>query len=159
MIQSSAHDTQLDVGGDLYWVRRDFDLIRRVEQAFGPLADLDAKLRRCGLTGDELVRLMGIALKDQASRPPDEDLREHVAEAGIREASDQLALLVLHLFSGHKRAVAWLEAEAKRAAGANGEDTPPNPPQAVSSPGKPGSRRRRTSAGRRASSGAPPITT
>jgi len=156
-----AHDTRLEIGGDLYWVRRDFDLMRRIEQAFGPLTELDAKLRVCALTGDDLVRLTSIALKAQASRPPDDDIREHVLEVGVRDASDQLALLVLHLFSGHKRAVAWLEAEAKRDAamaeegGAAAED----PPTAASSPGTTTSRRRRTSAGARATSGAPPITT
>lgn len=157
MATSSAHDTRLEIGGDLYWVRRDFDLIRRIEQAFGPLHALDERLRRTALTADELVRLIGIALKAQASRPPDDDIREHVADAGIVEASEQLAVLVLHLFAGHKRTIAWLEAETKREAGDEAPENPPKPP--ISSTGTPTSKRRRTSAGRRATSGAPPTTT
>ena len=153
---SPAHDTRLEIGGDLYWVRRDFDLIRRVEQAFGPLAVLDGKLRQFALSADELVQLTVIALKSQASRAADDDIREHIADVGIRDASDQLALLVMHLFSGHKRTIAWLEAEAKKGAPTDG---PENPPPAASSSGSTTSRRPRTSAGRRRNSGAPAITT
>jgi hypothetical protein len=156
----SAHDTRIEIGGDVYWVRRDFDLMRRVEQAFGALADLDQKLRRCGLTADELHKLTVIALRSQVSRATDEDIQSHIVDAGIREASDQLALLVLHLFSGHRRAVAWLEAEAKREAGLDAaEDPPAAAPTPVSSTGTDGSRRLRGSAGRRASSGKQPTTT
>lgn len=122
---SAAHDTRIEVGGDLYWVRRDFDLIRRVEQAFGPLGELDAKLRRRGLTAEDLVRLFGIALKAQASRPDDDEVRAHVVDAGISEASDQLAVLMLHLFAGHRRTIKWLEAEAKREAGGDDAENPP----------------------------------
>lgn len=151
-----AHDTRLEIGGDLYWVRRDFDLIRRVEQAFGPLGELDRKLRVAGLTASQLVELAGVALKAQASRPPVEDIEEHVLDAGIAEASDQLALLVMHLFAGNKRAVAWLEAEARKEAG---EDPPADPPEAASSLGSTTSRRPPTSAGGRKTSGAPPTST
>lgn len=153
---SGAHDTRLEVGGDLYWVRRDFDLIRRLEQAFGPLAEIDKKLRGYAFTADQIVDMMRTALRAQASRPPDEDLREHVLEVGIPEACDQLALLVLHLFSGNKRAVAWLEAEAKKAAGEAADD-PENPPTAApmvdSSPSVDTSRRPATSDGSRPTSG------
>lgn len=153
-----AHDTRLEVGGDLYFVRREFDLVRRIEQAFGPLAELNEKLRRFALTADELVKLYRAALLAQASRPPDELIAEHILEVGIPEASDQVAMLILHLFSGHKRAVAWLEAEAKKAAGEE-EPSTEDPTPAASSPGIATSRRRRTSAGRPKSSGGPPSTT
>lgn len=159
---SAAHDTRIEIDGDVYFVRRDFDLMRRLEQAFGPLAELEQKLRRCALSGDDLVRLYGIALRDQASRPPADLVQTHVMDAGISECSDQIALLVLHLFAGHKRTVAWLEDEAKKDRMAReeaGGTAPENPPETASSPGTATSRPRRRSAGRRASSGAPPITT
>ncbi len=160
MTAHSSHDTRIVIDGDVYWVRRDFDLIRRVEQAFGPLGDLREKLRRCALTAEDLVRLTVVALKSQASRPPDDDIREHVANAGIVESSEQLELLVMHLFAGHTRTVAWLEAEAKREAETReeaGGGAAENPSTAPST-GTRTSRRRRTSVGRPATSGAPPIT-
>ena len=150
------HDTRLEIGGDLYWVRRDFDLIRRLEQAFGPLAEIDRKLRGYAFTAEQIVDMMRTALKAQLSRPPDEDLFEHVLEVGIADACDQLALVVMHLFAGNKRAVAWLEAEAKKAAGASDDDPggdPEDPPTAVSSPSGDTSRRPRTSDGARPTSG------
>ena len=156
MLQN-AHDTRLEIDGDLYFVRRDFDLIRRLEQAFGPLSELNDKLRRFALPAESLVELLRIALLSQVSRPPDDQIRQHVLDVGIPEASDQAALLVLHLFSGHKRATAWLEAEAKKDAG--GEDPPAaDPPKAASSHGIATSRRQRISGGRRKNSGAPPST-
>lgn len=155
---SSAHDTRLEIGGDLYWVRRDFDLIRRIEQAFGALAALEGRLRRFDLTADEIMRLLKICLKAQASRPPDEDIQEHILDEGVPNCCEQLALVVLHLFSGHKRTIAWLEAEAK-ATEEDGAAADPNPPKADSSRGITTSRRRRRSAGGRASSGVQPSTT
>jgi hypothetical protein len=159
---SAAHDTKLEIDGDTYWVRREFELMRRLEQAFGPLAELEQRLRRCALSGEELVRLYGIALQAQASRPPVDLVEAHVMAAGVAQCSDELAMLVLHLFAGHKRTVAWLEDEAKREAAAKqeaGESAPENPPAAVSSPGTTTSKPRRRSAGRPASSGPPPSTT
>lgn len=122
---SAAHDTRIEIGGDVYWVRREFDLIRRVEQAFGPLGELDAKLRRHALTAEDMVKLYGIALKAQVSRPSDDDVRAHIVDVGIREVSEQLAMLIVHLFAGHRRTVKWLEAEARKVEGEEADDPPP----------------------------------
>ncbi len=119
----NAHDTPLTIDGDLYYVRRDFDLIRRIEQATGPLAELDQKLRRCHVAGEDLVKLLRIALARQDSRPPDDVIMDHIANDGIQATCEQLALLVMHLFAGHKAAVAWLKAEAEKTEG----DKPPDP--------------------------------
>lgn len=125
---AAAHDTQITVDGDVYFVRRDFDLIRRIEQAFGPLADLDRRLRRHELTAEDLVRLYGIVLKAQVSRPPVEILETHVMDEGIQAASEPLTRIVLTLFAGHKLAVAWLEAEAKAKADEDGQSENPQLP-------------------------------
>lgn len=160
-----AHDTLLEIAGDAYYVRRDFDLIRRVEQAFGPLGDLDGRLRRCALPAEDLVRLAAIALQSQASRPPDEDMRQHLADVGVQEMSDQLAVLILHLFAGHRRTVAWLKAEAAKKTGIPpvaepaGEAGPENPLERALSTGIISLRQQRLSTGRPGSSGEPPFTT
>ena len=118
-----AHDTRIEIGGDVYWVRRPFDLIRRIEQAFGALGELDQRLRRRGMTATELVQAYAIALKDQASRPPDDEIGEYIADAGINAATDQIAVLVMHLFAGNRVARQWLEAEAAKVR--DGENPPP----------------------------------
>jgi hypothetical protein len=128
----SAHDTALTVDGDLYWVRREFELIRRIEQAFGPLGALDRKLRSRELPAEQLVVLFRTVLSAQVSRPPDAELAEHVFTVGVPEASDQLALVVVQLFHGNKRAVALLEREAeleaaKRGAEGGADADPPQP--------------------------------
>jgi hypothetical protein len=135
---SGAHDTALTVDGDLFWVRRDFDLLKRFEQSFGTLAKLDRALRTREMPAEQLVAAYRVALAAQVSRPDDETIRRHVFEAGVPEASDQLAVLVVQLFHGNKRAVALLEREAdldaaKRAGGADGAN-PPMPAGSIGAP-------------------------
>lgn len=156
--QSPAHDTKVEIGGDVYWVRRDFDLIRRIEQAFGPLAALDEKLRRRGVAVDDLVKLYAIVMKKQASPPPEAHVREHIAEGGIANAHDQLAVVVVQLFAGNARTVRWLMDEAKKAEG-GGEAAPPENPMARAlSTGIAILKRQATSDGRPESSGPRPFT-
>lgn len=118
---SAAHDTRIEVDGDTYFVRRDFDLIRRIEQASGPLAEIDGKLRSFSLSADAVCTLYKTALQAQRSRPDDDVIRDHIAEVGVREASQQIAILIMHLFAGNRRTIEWLKAEAERGGG-GGED-------------------------------------
>lgn len=122
----AAHPTPLVIGDETYAVRRDFDLIVRLEAAFGPLAEIEARLRKCFVKADDLVAMARVALKAQSDPPETETIRHHLADVGVREMSDQLAILILHLFNGHKRTIAWLQAEAEKASG--GEDAEPHPP-------------------------------
>lgn len=159
---NAAHDTAIVVDGDTYWVRRDFDLIKRLEQAFGPLVEIEQRLRRFAFTVDDLVRMLALVLRAQASRPPDDVVRDHVVVDGVREVCDQMAILVMQLFAGHKRASAWLAAEAKAQAGSDdaggtaGKDDAQNPLQAALSTGISTLRRQRTWDGGPESSGHPP---
>lgn len=121
---STHHDTRIEVDGDIYWVRRDFDLIVRIEQASGPLADFELKLRRSAVPANELFQMFRIVLASQASRPPDDLIRQHIFEIGIVTASAQIAEVVLHLFHGNKRTIAWLEEEASKAGKGDPEGDP-----------------------------------
>lgn len=118
----SAYDSEITVDGDLYWVRRDFDLMRRIEQAFGPLNALDGKLRSAALTADEIDRLYRIVLQAQAARPEPDVMQAHIFEAGVRACCNDLAMIVMQLFAGNKLAVEWLAAEAKAKSDAGGEE-------------------------------------
>lgn len=128
-MSSAAHDTQITVDGDLYFVRRDFDLMRRIEQAFGPLTDLDKMLRRNAVTVENISKLYGITLHAQRSRPEADVIQTHIANAGVMGCCADLAQLVLMLFAGHRQATAWLDAEAK--AKANEVSDTENPPLPV----------------------------
>ncbi len=113
---SSAHSTSIEIDGDVFFVRRSFDLMRRAEQAFGPLHSLDQKLRQMGLTSAELLRLYRILLEETPDKPATGTIEKHIFEAGIRQCSSDAAVVILQLFAGHKQCVAWLEAELKAAA-------------------------------------------
>ncbi|MEL6375050.1 MAG: hypothetical protein AAFR04_13915 [Pseudomonadota bacterium] len=126
----AAHDTRMEIDGDVYFVRRDFDLIRHIEQAFGPVGSIDQKLRGFEFKAADLVALYKLALQSQLAPPEDEVIRTHVTDAGIRQASHDIALLIMHLFAGNKQTVAWLEDEARRAADGEADDTE-DPHQAV----------------------------
>lgn len=154
---SSAHDTRLEIGGDVYWVRRTFDLIRRIEQSFGPLAELDTRLRKASLPVDDIARLYGIVLRDQASRPEPDAVAEHIAEAGIMEACTELDILVGSLFAGHRKTIEWMQAEVERARAA--VDAVAGPREPAASTGTPISMQPASSIGAPSSSGAPPSTT
>jgi hypothetical protein len=124
----AAHSTAITIGGDEYWVRRSFDLIKRIEQAFGPLDAIDKRLRARGYIGTDLVKLYRIAIEECPDRPGQPEIEEHVYQAGVVACCMDLAVLVLQLFSGHKQCVAWLEAEMKSASGVAREFEAQNPP-------------------------------
>lgn len=127
---SGAHDSEVKVGVATYWVRRDFDLIKGVEQAFGPLVELDGKLKRSLVTAADLAKLYKIVLAGQRQPPDAEEIGDHIADVGITEASSDLALLVVMLFAGHKKATAWIAEEATKKAEAAG-DQPADPQKAA----------------------------
>lgn len=160
--QPAAHDTAIEVDGDTYHVRRDFDLMRRIEQAFGPLAEVDRRLRETVFAADDLAKFYRIALKAQQSRPPDDVIEQHIADAGVPEVCAGLALLVTQLFNGHKRTMKWLEIEQRKldeaadGGGGEGAAADENPTlQAAISDGIATLRRQRTWDGNPPSSGAP----
>jgi hypothetical protein len=124
----AAHSTALTIGGDQFYVRRSFGMMRRLEEAFGPLHAIDQKLRAAGYTAAELAKLYRMALEETSDRPGAVEIETHIFEAGVRACCQDLAILVLQLFSGHKQCVAWLEAEMKAAAEKSREFEAQNPP-------------------------------
>lgn len=157
-MEHPSYDSRIsitDEDGDaaVFWVRRDFDLMRRIEQAFGALSELDLKLRRHALLAEQLVELYDIVLKAHESRPPADEIQSHVFQAGVPRCCDDLAVVVIYLFAGHRQAVAWIQAEHRRAAegaGAGGD-----PLADALSTGISSLKRQGSSAGAPDSSGAP----
>lgn len=124
----AAHSTAITIGGDVFYVRRSFDLMKRLEQAFGPLHAIDQKLRVWGYATSDLAKLYRIALEECPDRPSADITADHIFEAGVRACSSELAVLILQLFAGHKQCVAWLEAEMKAASDTAREFEAQNPP-------------------------------
>lgn len=125
---SAAHSTSIEIDGDTYFVRRSFDLMRRAEQAFGPLHSLDQKLRQMAMPAADLSRLYRILLEETPDKPPPATIEKHIFEAGIAMCSKDVAVVILQLFAGHKQCLAWLEAELKSAAEAGKAWEAQNPP-------------------------------
>lgn len=125
----AAHSTAITIGGDQFYVRRSFDLMKRLEQAFGPLHAIDQKLRALGFASTDLAKLYRIALEELPDRPGSAEIETHIFEAGVNVCCTELSVLILQLFAGHKQCVAWLEAEMNAAAETAREFEAQNPPQ------------------------------
>lgn len=131
-MQSAAHDSRLEIAGELYFVRRPFELMKAIEQRFGALAELERRLRGFNLTGEELIELAHIALRFARQKPPVEDVRQHLMDAGVKAFSEALVIIVIQLFAGHEAASKWLAEEAAKGHDkALAEGLPPDPRQAA----------------------------
>lgn len=100
-LRHTAHDSEIRLGRWRLWVRRDLDLWRRIEQAFGALDPLEARLRACALTLDELTTLYRIALARQGQAVTDAAIGENIVRVGLVEASLPLQMLVMALGLGN----------------------------------------------------------
>lgn len=86
-----AFDLQIEFGGRTYAVRRDLDLLKRVEREFGPVLPLSQRLDQGAVAFDDLVRLLMLVLR---GHPIDRDGVERwlFLKSGLRRASRNLAL-------------------------------------------------------------------
>lgn len=114
MQRDGAFDTPLDAGGRRYLVRSSFDLVRRIESAFGPLRDFSRRVATQSVTAAELADLYGIALADDPRVPAREDVEAHVMRVGIVRAAGAVLPLLLNLFAGNEKAAEWISEELAR---------------------------------------------
>lgn len=103
-LRHTAHDSEVPVGKWRLWVRRDLDLWRRIEQRFGALDPLEARLRTCALTLAELTDLYQIALARQSEKFSADAIGDHIVKVGITQASLPMQMLVLALGFGNEKA-------------------------------------------------------
>ena len=127
-------DSTLDVGGVRFLVRHDFDLIRRIESAFGPIRDLNKRIAAQSIRADEVADLYGSVLAKSARPPERPDVEEHVMRHGIVRCCSGLLALTLNLFAGNERAAEWIATEIERRSIQDDDDIlegAPRPPKAA----------------------------
>lgn len=96
-----AYDLPVKCCGETFHVRRTLDLLRRVEQAFGPVYQLSFKLRTSAITTEELASLLYTLLKDERDAPKPTQIREWLFAAGVPHVAAALAPEVLTLIAGN----------------------------------------------------------
>jgi hypothetical protein len=109
-----AHDSEIVVSGVSFWIRRDLALARRLEQQFGPLVDLSARLLSYRVTTDEIVSLYDLVLRGVPGRPERAGIEAHVFEVGVQRSLEPVTKLVLALFIGAESAAKIGQREAGR---------------------------------------------
>ncbi len=111
-LEHPAHDVPVRVGDVEHYVRRSFDLMRRLEAGFGPLHNLQNRLWAYNITADELVKLYCLALEDQRFKdvlPDRKEVMAHIWKIGVQRACAPMAMLVSCLFVGNDRAADLLK--------------------------------------------------
>ncbi|MDY6960310.1 MAG: hypothetical protein SV862_00205 [Pseudomonadota bacterium] len=98
-----AHASLITVAGREYRVRRDFALICRIEERFGPLREFAERLEGCRFTMREAVDLYRALLADQTPPPVDEDIQDHVIRLGVMRIVTELHPISTAFFFGEER--------------------------------------------------------
>jgi hypothetical protein len=107
-LEHPALDCILPLGSGQFQIRRTFALMRRLENAFGPLHPLLQRLWQQKVTADEVQRLYILALEDVETfkelLPIREEIEAHIMQVGIAKCCEPLATLVACLFVGNAKA-------------------------------------------------------
>lgn len=110
MTQNGAHASKLVVAGVDYRVRRDFDLICRIEEAFGEIGAFIMRSESERLLAADLARLYGILLDGEVQ---DGAIREHILAVGTLAAFRPAIIICGSLFLGEERFMASLQRQAE----------------------------------------------
>lgn len=134
MRSSGALDTPVEVGGVRFLVRNDFDLIRRIEAAFGPIRELNRRIAAQSIRADEIADLYGIALAGDPRAPERSGIEAHIMRLGIVRSVAGLLPLMLNLFAGNEKAAEWIKGEIDRRSFGDDDEIlegAPRPPRAA----------------------------
>ncbi len=113
---NGAHAARIDVCGKSWRVRRELELALRLEERFGALGPLLARLRAGDVPIAGLADLLEEILAGQDGAPVAAELRAWVFEQGSLTAIDACLAVVASLFVGAETAAA-AEVDAEEGAG------------------------------------------
>jgi hypothetical protein len=101
-IQHGAHASTLTMAGREYRIRREFELVCRVEERFGPLREFATRLEEARFTVRELVDLYRLLLADQNPPVTDGEIQAHVIDIGVIRAVAELHPISTAFFFGEE---------------------------------------------------------
>jgi len=111
----TVYDLEIEVAGETYFIRRSHALMRRLEQAAGPLQALAERLDAATITQADLARIYRVLLDDERVVPSAAAIDAWLFEIGTRAAAKAIALDVMSLTAGNKVLRALSEAERREA--------------------------------------------
>lgn len=101
--QHGAHASIITVAGREIRVRREFELICRIEERFGPLREFAERLESARFTVRELFDLYKALLADCEGVPTDEEIQQHVIDIGVIRVVTELHPISTAFFFGEER--------------------------------------------------------
>lgn len=112
-LRHGIHSETIEIAGRSYHVRRDFETIRRIEEAVGPIGDVLRDIERLRITHALLADCYMAALVGCQPAPAREEVERHILSAGYARALQPIGRLLVNLFVGDERLEAALrEGEA-----------------------------------------------
>ena len=108
MTQNGAHASKLTVAGTEYRIRRTFDLICSVEEAFGELGAFIMSMDKDRLKAPDILKLYRLLLAGQivpitGLPPSDIDIQDHIVRVGTQEALRPALNICAMFFMGEER--------------------------------------------------------
>lgn len=116
-IRHGAHASTLTVAGRDFRVRRDFSLICRVEERFGPLREFAARLEEARFTVRELADLYKALLADENPPVTEGEIHGHILDIGVIRAVAELHPISTAFFFGEEAFMKRVGEQAARNAG------------------------------------------
>jgi hypothetical protein len=112
MTQNAAHASILKIAGTEYRVRRTFDLICSVEEAFGEIGAFILSADKERLKAPDIARLYGLLLAGQPNPPAAGIIQDHIAAVGTQESLRSALNICAMFFVGEERYMKTLWAPA-----------------------------------------------
>jgi hypothetical protein len=102
-LNHGAYASTLVVAGRQFRIRRDFDLILRIEERFGEIGAFILRAEQERLKANEIVDLYGLLLAGEDDPPSVDDIRGHIIAIGTLKAFYPALLICSSLFLGEER--------------------------------------------------------
>jgi hypothetical protein len=114
MSQHGAHASKLIVAGVEYRIRRDFDLILRIEERFGEIGAFIMRAETERLKVQDLADLYAILLSGEGAPVSPDIIKRHIVDTGTLAAFRPAIMICGSLFIGEER---FMDALAKQPSG------------------------------------------
>ena len=127
------YDAEIEICGAVFVFRRGLGLMRRIEQRFGALYPLAARLDQFGATASELSGIIDEMTRGADDRPSRADVERWLFRVGVLGIQKQIAKILYEMTIGSDKLAA--AADTRRLVDEDIRD--PTPPAGVTTPKPP----------------------
>lgn len=110
------YDLVFDCAGTRWLVKRSMTLLKRIEQAFGPVDPFSRRLDAGHVTSTELALAYHLLLHGEMDGPSRKDIEAWIGEQGIHKPAKAISGQIFSLVMGNEELRALASAEEERVA-------------------------------------------